>query len=187
MNDENSTESLILTLAEDVRRCHKALLDEIDAGEVDDKGNVSIDDFHARQLIRALFAYIEGIIFSVKITAATKCLDDDVEISPPERYIAGEVGYDLNDKGEIVERPARLRLMANIKFAFSLLERAHCLSPQFDASAEWWSCLQASIRVRDRLTHPRMPRDLHVSGEEIVRAIRAHEGFDALCQISRTD
>jgi hypothetical protein len=181
MREQDSTASLILTLGEDVRRCHAALLGEIDQGDVDEKGNVAFDDFHARQLIRALFAYIEGITFSVKIKAATKCLDDNVEISPPERYLAGEVGYDLNEKGEIVERPAHLRLAPNIRFAFSLFERAHNLPPQFDASAEWWSCLQASIRVRDRLTHPKLPRDLEVSGEEIVKALRAQTGFDDLC------
>jgi hypothetical protein len=41
--------------------------------------------------------------------------------------------------------------------------------------------LHRSIHIRDRLTHPKMPRDLEVSGEEIMTVIRAQEGFDALC------
>jgi hypothetical protein len=182
MEEHESTELLIRTLGEDVQRCHKGLLDAIDEGSIDDEGNVEADAFHARQLIRAVFAYIEAITFSVKIKAASKCLRDSMEISAPERYIAAEIGYDLNDKGEIVDCPAHLRLAANIRFAFSLYERAHDLPPEFDASSEWWSCLRESIRVRDRLMHPKMPRDLEVSGDEIVKALRAKTGFEDLLQ-----
>jgi len=48
----------------------------------------------------------------------------------------------------------------------------------FDASIEWWSCLRAAIRVRDRLTHPQLPGDLDVSGDDIVRALKAKKGFE---------
>lgn len=69
---------------------------------------------------------------------------------------------------------------ANIRFAFTLLERAHGYPSQFDASSEWWFCFRESTKVRDRLMHPRMPEDLDVSGDEIIKALKAKNGFDAI-------
>lgn len=152
-----------------------------DEGTIDTDGDLDADyEFHARQLVRAVLAYIEGVTFSVKASAAWKCMQDGVEITPQERYIAAEVEYKINDKGEIVERPAQITLARNIRFAFALTEKAHRIPAQFDPSIEWWSCLREAIKVRDRLMHPRMPEDLDISPEELTRAMKAKNGFDKL-------
>jgi len=179
--EERTTAELIVTLGNDVDRCHKALVDAIDAGSVDKDGRVTADyGFFARQLVRAIFAYIEGITFSVKATAARHCLLSGIDISPQERFLAVDVDHALNDKGEVVEQRAMLRLAANVRFAFALTEKAFGIEPLFDPSVEWWSCLKASIKVRDRLTHPKMPGDVDLSGEEIVAMLKARHGFDRL-------
>lgn len=146
--EELTTKQLIETLGDDVNRCHRNLIDAIDEGIVDEHGYVDADyEFHARQLLRAVFAYIEGLTFSAKVTAAKQCLDEGIEISPPELYFAGEVSYELSGKGEVVERSAQIRLAANVKFAFTLLERANGYPLHFDAASEWWFCFKESIRV----------------------------------------
>lgn len=177
--DERTTQELIETLGDDVERCHEGLVQSIDDGKVDSDGCVEADyEFHARQLVRSIMAYIEGVTFSVKVSAAAKCLDRCIEISDHERYMAIEVDCDLNDKGRVIERPARIHLPGNIRFAFSLLERSERINPKFDPSEEWWSALRDTIRTRNRLTHPQLPGDLDVSGDEIVKALRAKQGFD---------
>jgi hypothetical protein len=40
--------------------------------------------------------------------------------------------------------------------------------------------LRESVRVRDRLMHPRMPEDLDVSPKELIKALRAKNGLDEL-------
>jgi hypothetical protein len=176
---ERTTKELIETLGEDFDRCYRNILQSFDEGTIDDKGLLDADyEFHARQLIRAAFAYIEGVTFSVKITAASHCLERRVNISPQERYLAAEVDYELDDKGAVVERPARIKLSRNIRFAFALYEKTHKLHPPFDPSSEWWCHLRESIRVRNRLTHPRMPEDLDVSPSELLNVIKAKQGFD---------
>jgi len=178
--EDRTTAELIEALGDDVARCHAGLLECIDAGEVGADGDVTADyEFHARQLIRAILAYIEGVTFSVKVTAIKRCLDSGIEVTDHERHVAVEVDCDLNDKGEVIERPAKLRLASNLRFAFQLLERSEKSSAKFDSSSEWWSCLRSTIHVRDRLTHPRFPEDLDVSGDEIVSALKAKSGFDA--------
>jgi hypothetical protein len=138
--------NVIETLGEDFKRCFEGLSQSFDDGTLDEYGYLdAYYEFHARQLIRAVFAYIEGVTFSVKITAARDCMQRGIDISPQERYIAAEVDYELNEKVEVVERPARISLSSNIRFAFALSEKARELSPQFDASAEWWFCLREQL------------------------------------------
>ena len=150
MDAERTTRELIETLGEDYDRCYRGILKSFDEGTIDADGNLDADyEFHARQLVRAVFAYIEGVTFSVKTSAAWKCMRDGLEITPQERYIATEVEYNINEKGEMVERPARITLTRNIRFAFALTERAHRIPAQFDPSVEWWSCLTAGCSVDD--------------------------------------
>jgi hypothetical protein len=187
--DERTTQELIEILGDDVERCHKELVDSLHAGEVDTDGSVSADyEFHARKFIRAAIAYIEGVTFSVKCKAVDDCLNSGIEVSDHERYLAVEIDAELNDKGEVVERPSKLRLADNIKFAFRMLERSQKTAKVFDPSSEWWSCLRSTIRVRDRLTHPKMPEDIDISGDEIIQAQKAVSGFeDTLMRLTKND
>jgi hypothetical protein len=179
MDDESTTRELMEQLGEDCDRCHAQLIACIDAGKVDDDGSVDADyEFHARLLIRAVFAYIEATTFSVKAWSAGHCMDNNIDITPQERYFATDTEYELNDRGEIVEGLAKISLARNIRFALAMNLKAHRVADPFDASVEWWSCLRDAIRIRDRLTHPKMPGDLDVSGEDIVKVLKAREGFE---------
>jgi hypothetical protein len=154
------------------------LLESIDRCEVDKDGSVAADyEFHARNLIRSILAYIEAVTFSVKVSSVEKCLNSGIEVSDHERYLSIEIDSELNDNGEIIERPAKLRLASNVRFAFRLFQKASSKPTKFDPKSEWWSCLKETIRVRDRLTHPRMPEDIDISGDEIIKALKAMEGF----------
>jgi hypothetical protein len=167
------------TLSEDCDRCHEQLLAAIDAGTKDASGNVFSPDyeFHARQLIRASFAFIEAVTFSVKAWSAAHCMDNGIDITPQERYFAIDTEYELNEKGVLVEAVAKISLAKNIRFAIALKRKAHGVEEPFDASVEWWSCLKHAIKVRDRLTHPKMPGDLDISGDDLLKVLRAKDGF----------
>lgn len=150
--NERTTSELITTLGADVDRCHAGLIEAIDEGNIDSDGSISADyEYHARQLIRSILAYIEGVTFSVKVKSVDRCLNVGIEVSDHERYLAVEVDSALNDKGEVVERSARIRLTSNVRFAFRLLEKASKRPSKFDPASEWWSCLHETVRVRDRL------------------------------------
>jgi hypothetical protein len=166
-------------LGQDCDRCHAQLLASIDAGEVEVDGSVSADyEFHARQLIRAAFACIEATTFSVKAWSAGYCMNHGIEITPQERYFATDTEFELNERGEVVEAAAKISLARNIRFAFAMNRKALGVKEPFDASVEWWSCLRDAIKIRDRLTHPKLPGDLDVSGEDIVKVLRARHGFE---------
>jgi len=164
-----------MTLGEDVNRCHRELIEALDANNA--RENLLAEyEYHARQLIRAFFAFVEGITFSAKIRAVADCTDRGIDVSPQERFYAAEVHYVLDDQGRVVEQRAHVRLGPNVRFVFALLERARGVS-LLDPTAEWWSCFKKSIRVRDRLMHPKMPADVNVSPDEIIDVLKAKAGF----------
>lgn len=178
MDNERTTKEVMEVLEADCERCHAALIAAIDAGKVDERGDVDADyEFHARQLIRAIFAFIEGVTFSAKASSVWRCMNKGIEITPQEQYFSVDTEYELNDRGEVVETVAKLSLARNVRFAIALNRRAHGVCVPFDASVEWWACLKEAIKIRDRLTHPKLPGDLDVSASDIIKALKAREGF----------
>jgi hypothetical protein len=179
MDDESTTSEVIELLGEDCDRAHEELMAVIDAGHRDAEGNVEADyEFKARQFVRAVFAYIEAVTFSVKASSAWRCMESGIDISPQERYFAVDIEYELDDRGEITETVAKISLARNIRFALALNRRSHNIAKPFDASVEWWCCLKEAIKIRDRLTHPKWPADLNVSGDEILKVVKAKVGFE---------
>src|SRR5262245_21383226 len=116
---DRTTEKLIGVLAEDVTRCHGELKASIDAGQVDANGDVTADyEYHARQLIRAIFAFIEAVTFSMKVKAVELCRKQKRRISEFETYLAVDIQQALSEKGEVETRPAKISLADNIRLAF---------------------------------------------------------------------
>ncbi|QLK46775.1 hypothetical protein DR996_17095 [Vibrio owensii] len=179
--NERSTGELILTLNEDFERCYTNVLKDLDEGEKQEDGSTIADhEFNARQLVRAGFAYIEGVSFSLKVAAIDDAIENGIELSQAEIDFAFEVSHQLNDKGNIVEVSAHINLTRNIKFAFTLYSKAHRLDKSFDAGLTWWSDLRKAIKVRDRLMHPRSPEDLDIEPSEVITVVSAVRGFESL-------
>lgn len=179
MEDERTTSEVIQTLSDDCDHCFEELKAVIDAGECDESGMIDADyEYKARQFIRAVFAFIEATTFSAKAASAMRCIENDIDIEPQERYFAIDTEYELNERGEVVETTAKISLAKNIRFALALNRKAHNIAEPFNASVEWWSCLKDAIKVRDRLTHPKWPSDLDISGEDILKVVIAKSGFE---------
>lgn len=130
-----------------------------------------------RVLIRSIFSLVEGVAFGLKSFA----LEDRRagELPPSELQFAREIDYDLTDAGDIVERPAKLRTLGNLRFAFKLFARIHGSSFALDVSGPGWQSLHSTARVRDRLMHPRGLVDLSVTDDEIRTAFVALVWLDA--------
>jgi hypothetical protein len=179
--DERTLNDLIVVLGADVDRCYDNVRDTVEAYRADPESAMGFE-FEARQLIRAIFAYLEGLTFAIKVRAVEESIRKNELVSQAEHDFALEVDHLLNERGEIVERAALINLSRNIRFAFQLYEKVFDHKPRFDAHARWWDCLQRSIKVRDRLTHPRVPEDLDVTANEVIQALEPRQGFRDLLQ-----
>jgi len=176
--EERTTSELIETLGEDVDRCFRGMDGSFKRGKKHPDGTIEAKyEYHARQLIRAIFAFIEAVTFSIKLRATEHYAKNGGKLTDAEGLFVLETEYFLKDNGEIGERQAHIRLTDNIRFAFALQEKSLGIKEKFNANVEWWACLKSSIKVRDRLMHPKWPEHVDVSPDEIITALTAFNGF----------
>ena len=135
------------------------------------------DATHARSLIRALFALIEATTYAMKIDAVLSAEERGVPRSYAEESLAVEVRFELSDRGEVIQRPARITLDRNIRFAFRLYADVFGVQCPLDTNAPWWHALKRSTKVRDRLMHPKSPEDIDVFPKDVIDAMEAEKGF----------
>jgi hypothetical protein len=177
--DERTTGDLLLELDSDYQRCYEQIIKRLDEGDKGDDGTTHADtEFDSRQLIRSTFAYIEGAMFVLKVEASFNAEEKGVELTHQQQGFIFEKTCSLNDKGDVSEHDAKISLTKNIRFAFSVFSEANNIENKLDASSDWWFKLKSSIKVRDRLTHPRFPSHLDVSPKEVIAAISAKVGFE---------
>jgi len=174
--DQRTTGYVIETLGEDVDKAFKRLSKNFD--DVGPDG-AEYDESDARDYYRAVFAYIEGSLFSVKMSSAVKLLDAG-KLDTTERLVVSELTLDLQN-GDVVDKPMKISLEENVKFCFKLADRAYeRKTPTLDTSKQWWSDFKEATKVRDRLMHPRLPKDLDISPDEVVLITRMEFGFREL-------
>jgi hypothetical protein len=117
-----TTSEVMLTLQSDYERCYIELLVLIEEmGEKPSRKLRKEYEFHARQYVRAVFAYIEAVAFSLKARAAWQCMRKKIAITPEERYFATDTEYQIDEKGIVVEGIAKIPLAKNLRFGISSL------------------------------------------------------------------
>lgn len=174
--DDRTTEYVIETLGEDIDKAFKRL-----SKSFDDRGpdGAEYEESDARDLYRAVFAYIEGTSFSARMSSAEKLLKNG-KLDQVERLVVGELTLDLRD-GDVIDKPMKITLEKNVMFAFKLADRLHDRkAPTLDKSMHWWSDFKKATKVRDRIMHPRFPRDLDISPDEVLLITRVESGFREL-------
>lgn len=135
-----------------------------------------LSNIEKRLLIRSMLSSIDALTYSLKQLALTA--NDVYKLDLGERILATEETYDLSSSGRVTTRRARLQTLANIRFAFDVLAKVDEHDFRLDVSQNGWQLLQESIKVRDRLTHPKRLVDLEVSDDEIHAALRAYRWFE---------
>ena len=123
-------------------------------------------------MVRAIFAALEGIAFTLKriclVTDRVHAEFDDfgVEFSDGERAVLREEDFDLDEKGDAKASGMRLRAAPNMLFAVKMLFRLGGLDERIDRGDSGWNSYQQAIKVRDRLMHPRTVAALDVTDAE---------------------
>jgi hypothetical protein len=158
-----------------------ALLAKVEHGEPDAPATfpdpIGLNNVERRLLIRSIFSCIDALTYSLKQLALNA--NDAFKLDLGERMLATEETYELSSSGHIATRRAKLQTLANVRFAFDLLAKVDEHDFRLDVSQHGWQLLQNSLKVRDRLTHPKKLIDLEVSDEEIRAALRAFSWFES--------
>jgi hypothetical protein len=131
---------------------------------------VALDDtmkqFLRRSFVRAVFAHMEGVVFTMKQFAYEYRIQPETPATHAESAFLLEEAYELSEKGDIRTVPAKIPLTKNIKFAFKAFSRAGHSDYKLPVGTAGWEKLTKSIKIRDRLMHPKNPNDTVVTETE---------------------
>jgi hypothetical protein len=133
--------------------------------------------FWRRTYVRTFMARVEGTANAYKDIAIRIARVMKTSFTQAELALLNNEHYQINSQGEAYPIKAKVRTEDNIKFAVVMFAKAHGTSFSLATGDAGWRQLVETIRVRDRLTHPRKTADLNVSYEEILHTIDAHAWF----------
>src|SRR5579872_545047 len=77
-----------------------------------------------RMYVRLLMSQVEGIIAAMK----AETLEHPSRLSVGEQAALAEASYDINEKGEVSERPNFPRFLNNVRFTFQTYARIQYIS-----------------------------------------------------------
>lgn len=181
--DEPSDDHGMQTLAElhvelqkEVCKIGRARLDR-NSSEANFPDPARLDAISRRLFVRSVIAFCEGVGFGLRSTGLSLTRKRN-NLSEVERWAAAERTYEMTHSGKVVEKGAKLRTLPTIRFSFAVAAKAAGGSFCLDTSSRGWAALQSTLKVRNRLTHPRAKAELHVSESEARTALEAFGWFN---------
>jgi hypothetical protein len=122
-----------------------------------------------RALIRAIFAFVEGLSYSLRVSLLngnSNRLDAAVIMALNEKQI------EITNLGDVQSKSIKASLMSLVRLTVKQYMACYDGKLNIVCGGAGFEGLVSSVKVRDRLMHPRSERDLFVEDDEIVRAVR---------------
>ena len=136
----------------------------------------SHSQLNKRAYVRSVFALIEGVLYNLK--SATSNLGIILKnLTLNELVVLDGTQLDINDDGNVTTKPYYPKFINNFKFSFKIYAKSIGSKYIINLSGQGWQSLCKSVKVRDRLMHPKESSDLAVSDEEILDAKKAIDWF----------
>lgn len=120
-----------------------------------------------RAAVRAMFAAVEGILWSLKRDLLA---DGEFKLSQAQIALLREEQYQVAGDGSAETRKLLIRLRDNIRFTVHIVNSLYS-EYSVNYSEPGWQSLMESMKVRDRLMHPKAESDLEVTSEELKQAL----------------
>lgn len=126
-----------------------------------------------RALVRTIFALVEAGTWSRKQIALLQHELGNVSFSEGEIALLKEEQYDLDQSGAVKVQKKFLRLADNIKFGVKAYAKAAGIRYVLPTDNNDWQAFLNSIKVRNRITHPKKSTELIITDEELRELIQA--------------
>jgi len=136
--------------------------------------------FWRRSSVRAFFADVEAIMFYFRNKIIYDHETGENKLSLENYVMAMGLGFRVNDKGEAESYDAKVKTGSNFLFTIKLAWAGLGNPCPIDTSGKDWSNFKASMLIRDRITHPKCPRDLEILDNEQEMIISVGNWFASL-------
>jgi hypothetical protein len=134
-----------------------------------------------RELVRAIFAFVEGMTYRMKQLAHDTILDRALSVREGTLLLLCDSQPIVTEQGEVELRPAKVRLKASIRLAFKSVAYSFDVDHTVSIDVAGWAALSRAQLVRNRLMHPKRSGDLAIRADELVDARLTHDWFKGEC------
>ena len=118
-----------------------------------------------RDLIRTIFACMEGLVWGYKDYVTGIALQTD-DLQAIEREALEQRTFFVDGSGMIKEQARFLSMTAMLRLVTRIAERMNPMI-KIDFGDTGWDSLRKAIRIRNRITHPKVVEDLIVGQADI--------------------
>lgn len=143
------------------------------------------DQAWRRSLYRAVFSWIEGVVYQIKQVAIyTQGGFYQAGFSPEDLIFLKEESYFLKENGKVKTRYNNFsEIDKNLRFAFLKIVEGFNISTKLEVEGNGWEQFKKAVKIRNQLTHPKSLEDLTVTDEQMIILIDTASWFDT--QISK--
>lgn len=134
-----------------------------------EKFNQDDNQFTRRSFIRNVFSFIEGNIYMLKQEILVKLRHSRlIKLEPEEILALKEESPSVDKNGKIKAITKYVDLLSNIRVTFRYYTKIFDFKYDLDVSKNYWHIFQSSLKVRHRITHPKVESDMNISDQELV-------------------
>jgi hypothetical protein len=132
-----------------------------------------------RTFARSLFSMIEGISYWLRQILLERNLRKEIVLLPEETIILSEVSLNIDQNGKIKKNEIFFYFESLFKFTFKTYCKYYEKTEIYDKylSDNRFSHFKESIKIRNRISHPKSGKDVFVNGEDVIKIDSAHEWF----------
>lgn len=133
------------------------------------------DQFLRRTFIRTIFAEIEANCFFLKRILLLCNESELIKLTSGELSVLLDKKYSLKDNGKIQESNNILRTLPNIKFTITTFDKKFL--PKQNAVSIDWGCLEKSVKIRNRIVHPKLLNDIDIKEDDMNILVSTYNSF----------
>ena len=130
-----------------------------------------------RAYIKTIFSSIESIIFFMKRFIKVIQKNDDLSLSETQQKKLNEYYVIKTIHGKSRKNNYRLSFLDNVVFTIELFAYSNYIFMSIDKKCKGWKCLESSIKIRNRITHPKCSSDIFIDDPEINKVYQAYKWF----------
>ena len=154
-------------LVRDVEACEESLND------ANDKQHLR------RSYVRALFTMIEGTVHSIKELEFAE-LNSREKSHIPTLVALKESVFEVDRRGKIQEGVKFVQIANNLRFAANIFDKTFDKQLDLGIGATKWENFKTSIKIRNRITHPKKVDDITISDDELLIIKQVNEWFNGI-------
>ena len=133
-----------------------------------------------RAYCKSLFTFVEGASYLLKREIILLREGEGWELDERDERVLTEFRRAKMRDGKETRRPFFLPILDNLTYALEEFAYWTWADYKIDRKSEGWSNLCKASRIRNRITHPKCPMDLHVSDTELSVLHNATKNFKDL-------